>query len=249
MSSMRTWILFVCGHIPSAPGQRMLKNKPRLSREQWMLLFANSQELLGTDDGLCRFAASWHFCQQRGGRERQEENRRPLASVGSVANFWVEFEHIACPPWDPVSWLMQMRGPNAYRLFHCLAPQYYTDSVENMNPEKAGCVSNHDLSMQSTFFHWHSMDSSLSDFISLISLICCCLVTKSCLILLQSCGLEPTRLLCPWDFPGKFTAVGCHFLLQGIFLTHGSNPCPLHCRWILYCWASREAHLMNSPTG
>ena len=28
---------------------------------------------------------------------------------------------------------------------------------------------------------------------------------------------EPTRLLCPWDFPGRNTGVGCHFLLQGIF--------------------------------
>jgi len=29
--------------------------------------------------------------------------------------------------------------------------------------------------------------------------------------------------------------VSCHFLLQGIFLTLGSNPGFLHCRWILYC--------------
>ena len=36
-------------------------------------------------------------------------------------------------------------------------------------------------------------------------------------------GLQPTRLLCPWDFPGKNTGVGCHFLLQGIFPTPGSN--------------------------
>ena len=27
---------------------------------------------------------------------------------------------------------------------------------------------------------------------------------------------QPTRLLCPWDSPGKNTAVGCHFLLQGM---------------------------------
>ena len=27
-------------------------------------------------------------------------------------------------------------------------------------------------------------------------------------------GLQPTRLLCPWDFPGKNTGVGCHCLLQ-----------------------------------
>ena len=31
-------------------------------------------------------------------------------------------------------------------------------------------------------------------------------------------------LLCPWDFPGKNTGVGCHFLLQGIFPTQRSNP-------------------------
>ena len=37
--------------------------------------------------------------------------------------------------------------------------------------------------------------------------------------------------LCPWDFPGKNTGVGCHFLLQRIFQTRGSNLhllCPLH---------------------
>ena len=27
-------------------------------------------------------------------------------------------------------------------------------------------------------------------------------------------GLQPTRLLCPWDFPGKSTGVGCHYLLR-----------------------------------
>ena len=29
-------------------------------------------------------------------------------------------------------------------------------------------------------------------------------------------GLQPTRLLCPWDFPGRSIEVGCHFLLQKI---------------------------------
>ena len=41
-------------------------------------------------------------------------------------------------------------------------------------------------------------------------------------------GLQPTRLLCPWDFPGKNTRVGCDFLLQGTFLTLVSNTCFLH---------------------
>ena len=38
----------------------------------------------------------------------------------------------------------------------------------------------------------------------------------------------PARLLCPWTLPGKNTGVGCHFLLQGIFQTQGSNPYLLH---------------------
>ena len=42
-----------------------------------------------------------------------------------------------------------------------------------------------------------------------------------------------TRLLCPWDFPGKDTGVGCHFLLQEIFLIQGLNPGLLHCRQTL----------------
>ena len=46
----------------------------------------------------------------------------------------------------------------------------------------------------------------------------CCLVTKSC----------PTRLLCPWDFPGKTIRVGCHPLPWGTFQTQGSNLHLLH---------------------
>ena len=44
----------------------------------------------------------------------------------------------------------------------------------------------------------------------------------------------PTRLLHPWNFLGKSTGVDCHFLLQGIFLTWGSNPGFLHCGQTLY---------------
>ena len=31
------------------------------------------------------------------------------------------------------------------------------------------------------------------------------------------------RVLCQWDFLGEKTGMDCHFLLQGIFLTQGSN--------------------------
>ena len=47
-------------------------------------------------------------------------------------------------------------------------------------------------------------------------------------------GLQPSRLLCPWNFPGKDTGVGFHSLLQGIFQTQGSNLGLLHCRQIPY---------------
>ena len=48
-------------------------------------------------------------------------------------------------------------------------------------------------------------------------------------------GLQPTRLFCPWDFPGKDTGMVCHFLLQGIFLTQGSNLGLPHCTQTLNC--------------
>ena len=48
----------------------------------------------------------------------------------------------------------------------------------------------------------------------------------------MDCSLP--RLLCSWDFPGKSTGVGCHFLLQRIFMAQGSNPGLLHCRQMLY---------------
>ena len=50
---------------------------------------------------------------------------------------------------------------------------------------------------------------------------CCCLVAKSSNTFAH--GLQLTRFLFPWDFPGKNTAVGRHFLLQGIFPTQGLN--------------------------
>ena len=51
------------------------------------------------------------------------------------------------------------------------------------------------------------------------------------------------RLLCPRDYPSKHTGVACHFLLQGIFLTQGLSPHLLHCRQILFQWATWDAEL------
>ena len=67
-------------------------------------------------------------------------------------------------------------------------------------------------------------------------------VAQLCLILCDPMDWSLTKFLRPWDFPGKNTGLGCHFLLQGIFLTQGSNPGLLHCRKILYHLSYREVY-------
>ena len=51
---------------------------------------------------------------------------------------------------------------------------------------------------------------------------------------LQPHELQPSRLLCSLDTPGKNTGMGCHSLLQGISLAQGLNQGLMHCRWILH---------------
>ena len=58
----------------------------------------------------------------------------------------------------------------------------------------------------------------------------CVLITQSCPAFCDPHGVQSTRLCCPWNSPVKNTGVGCHSLLQGIFLTQGLNLGLLHCR-------------------
>ena len=59
--------------------------------------------------------------------------------------------------------------------------------------------------------------------------LCLCKVDS-----LQPPGLQPARLLCPWNSPGKSIGVGSQSVLQGIFPTKGSNLGLLHCKRTLY---------------
>ena len=81
---------------------------------------------------------------------------------------------------------------------------------------------------------WHS-SSILKGMVIFINtyqhIMHACLCAQSYQTLCYPHGLEPIRLLSPWDSPGKDTGVGCHFHIQGIFPTQGSNPhllCLLH---------------------
>ena len=64
----------------------------------------------------------------------------------------------------------------------------------------------------------------LSRSMSVCTRMCACSVMSDSL---QHYELQPSSLLTPWDFPGKNTGVGCHFLLHGIFPTQASYPCLL----------------------
>ena len=55
-------------------------------------------------------------------------------------------------------------------------------------------------------------------------------VTQSCPTLCDPMGYSPPGSFHPWNFLGKSTGVGCHYLLQGIFPTRGLNPGLPHCR-------------------
>ena len=50
-------------------------------------------------------------------------------------------------------------------------------------------------------------------------------------------GLQPARLLHPWDFPGKSTGVGCHCFLPGTHLVFGKswNPNVVIQWWLTLC--------------
>ena len=65
-----------------------------------------------------------------------------------------------------------------------------------------------------------------------------CLVATVVSDSLRPNGPQPSKLLCPWDFPGTNTGVGCHALLQEIFPTQGSNLCLLH-------WSGDSSHSLQ----
>ena len=118
----------------------------------------------------------------------------------------------------------------------------YTDIDVHIHTPVRGCT------WPSVFTHVHSCTRLICMHIHVTS---SSVVSNS----LQCYGLWPARVHSPWDFPGKNTGVGCHFLLQGIFLPSPGieprsstlqvdsllseplgNPSPLYgCTWMHLC--------------
>ena len=103
--------------------------------------------------------------------------------------------------------------------YHSVFPRY-TEPMEHIYVYDFSFLT----SIGAQLIHSVRLVSGLQQRECYVTHIHCCLVSKLCLTLLQPQGLYSARLLCPWDFPGKNTGVGCHSLLQEIFLPQGWDP-------------------------
>ena len=101
----------------------------------------------------------------------------------------------------------------------------------------------HGQRSQAGYSPWGCKESGMTEKLSLsLTTILWCFnalfsaCVLSCFSPVLSCSLQPyvlqsSRLLCPWNCPGKNTGVGCHALLQELLLIQGSN---LHLLLLLY---------------
>ena len=80
-----------------------------------------------------------------------------------------------------------------------------------------GTLSAPGLFTATALFHPHSLQILITEEGLRKSLLRgrgCQMLNRFSRVFLRPHGLQPSRLLCPWDSPGKNTGVGCHFLLQ-----------------------------------
>ena len=99
----------------------------------------------------------------------------------------------------------------------------------------------------STTLQWTQIHSFLWLIFHCIYVPIFCVCAQSCLTPCNPVNCTPPGSLSPWDFPGKNTGVGCHFLSQGIILTQRLNPLFL---WLLH-WQAGSLPLSHqgSPEG
>ena len=80
-----------------------------------------------------------------------------------------------------------------------------------------------DCNLRETLLQSHPVKTLLGSRFTKLYMCACSVMSDS----LKPHRLQPSRLLCLWDFSGKNTGVGCHFLLQGLFLTQRANASPV----------------------
>ena len=159
---------------------------------------------LGCPEILCCFACTW-------------------TSTSSINKIQRNYEGLKIPaclcPWGKLWTTGYKKTKSATATFEELGAKagYYACPLHMMPPK--GCA-NH-LSHPSRLPSGLAPESEV-------------LVAQSCPALCDPMDCKAPRLLCLSNSSGKYTGVSSHSLLQGIFLTQGSNLGLLHCRQILY---------------
>ena len=96
----------------------------------------------------------------------------------------------------------------------------------------------------------HMKRCSTSLIMSVCVCVCVCVwVAQLCPTLCDSMDCRPLGFSVRGALQAKNTGVGCHFLLQGIFLTQGSNLGLLHCRQMLYRNANQNYNEVSPHIG
>ena len=167
-------------------------------QETWLWSLSSEdpqEEDMATQSGILAWRILW--AEEPGGLQSMEVQR--------VGHNWCDWAHITLSTHAPRT----IPVPNHFFVFRGFAVNRYCLIV---NRTRWPLCSVSPQTVKKTVF---SVPTRLGGCESAKSL-------QSCLTL-QICGLHSPRLFCPWDFSGKNTGVGCHFLLQGIFPTLESN--------------------------
>ena len=140
-------------------------------------------------------------------------------------------------------------------LHFCLSSYYFHPSLSALKYTFHKIV-RHCWSHSSLYISWHLAqchvleEPSVGGGVGCVCVcVCVCVCARACTQSLSHVWLFATTwtIACQaplsWGFPSKNIGLGCHSLLQGIFLTQGLNPHLLHCRRILY-----PLHQLGSPT-
>ena len=96
------------------------------------------------------------------------------------------------------------------------------------------CVLEYNLFIRLCQFQVYSKVIQLCISVCICVCVCVCVSLSVASNFLRPHRLQPARLLCSWNSPGKNTGGSSHSILQGIFQTQGSNPGLLYYRQILY---------------
>ena len=117
--------------------------------------------------------------------------------------------------------------------FVCFHMLLRKNSNEHFDQPNISCCKG----LNNTECHYHSLTSCPQQPYSLKGTgLPWCLRSKEFTCHCRRHRFDPwSGLLCPWDFLGQNTGVGCHFLFQRIFPILGSNPGLQLCRQIVYC--------------